>query len=73
MPVPPKEDSQEGIHLESTNLGTTSLQNSVCVKNLDQKRFYFQDEEKVNFNKLSEYKHLFADVPTRTNQTFSRR
>ncbi len=70
MPVPPKEDSQEGIQLDSTNLGTTSLTNSVVVRNLDQKRFFICKMEKVNLNKLSEYKHMFPDVPTKTNQNF---
>jgi hypothetical protein len=48
VPIPPKEDSHEEIQLDSTNLGTTSLQNSEVMENLDQKFSYLQDQEKVN-------------------------
>ncbi len=71
IPVPPKEDSHEGIQLDSTNLGTTSLQNSEVLENLDQKLSHLQDQEKSELKQLlCEYKHLFPDVPTRTNKIF---
>ncbi len=61
----------EGIQLDSTYKGTTIFRNSKVIENVDQKLSHLQDQEKSELKQLlCGYKHLFPDVPTRTNKIF---
>ena len=63
-------DTQNSQDFENKISGLSCLQNSDILCNLDSKLEHLEDP-KIQLHKLTyEYKHLFPDVPTITNNSF---
>ena len=67
-------DTLENVDIDKgkqDNLGCLKLKNSSILDNLDQKLNHLESEKKVEVAKLIlEYRHLFPDVPGRTDVLF---
>ena len=64
-------DTQNTQDFENKFPGLSRLQNSDILCNLDSKLEHLEDSKRQDLKELLyEYKHLFPDVPTRTNKIF---
>ena len=64
-------DTQNSQDFENKILGLSRLQNSDILCDLDSKLQHLEDSTGQELKELIyEYKHLFPDVPTRTNKIF---
>ena len=64
-------DTQNSQGFENTIPDLSPRQPSDIICNLDSKLHYLEDSKRQELKELIyEYKHLFPDVPTRTNKIF---
>ena len=64
-------DTQNSQDFENEIPGLWRLQNFDILCNLDSKLEHLEDSKRQELKDLIyEYKHLFPDIPTRTNKTF---
>ena len=63
--------TQNSQDFENKIPGLSRLQNSDILCNMDSKLKHLEDSKRQELKELTyEYKHLFPDVPTRTNKFF---